>query len=330
MVRDTREVYHHPLPVAMQPVYPPAMRRTPTLLLFVLLACRADPLGPVPLASPGDSMHAEAIARFRATREAFLRSSASPFTLVAVCRVPVATLPAPVGSADDAACRLAPASATNRLGTLSVHADSLRLKGDSLVWVGAKAAREAELLAQQDHPDVEGAAAWRGPLRVSARWSGATATIAITDTLDPRRAAFTGVATWPTDRRWWFPAQFTPSEPAWRERATVRNFTAPWEKIGTLRVVVDATTYDLTVFRAGRRSPTMLVVFGDETNGRGSYPAGRFLDVPRPDSLGRTVVDFNLARNPDCAFSPASPCPLPPPGNRLPLAIPAGERALVP
>lgn len=325
MVRDTLEVYHGPLPVAMESIYPAVMRRVPSLLLLALLACRSESSGPPSLAFPGDSAHAEDVARFRATREAFLRSSASPFTLTMVCRVPIAALPAPIGASADAACR---APGVEAFGTLSVQGDALHLEGDSLVWVGAKAVREARTLARQDHPELEGAAVWRGAMRVSARWSGTTATIAITDTLEPRRGTFTGVPTWPTDRRWWHPAQFRPSEPAWREQATVRDFTAPWEEIGTLRVVVDGTAHDLTVFRAGRRSPTMLVVFGDETNGRGSYPAGRFLDVPRPDSLGRTVVDFNLARNPDCAFSPASPCPLPPPGNRLPLAITAGERAL--
>lgn len=297
-------------------------------LLLALAACRATPPGPVPLAFPGDSVHREMVAQFRSTREAFLRSSASPFTLVTVCRVPIATLPAPVGTTRDAACRASGDSTSAPLGTLVAHGDSLRLDGEGLLWVGAKAAREARLLARRDHPEVEGAAAWQGAVRISARWSGSTATVAITDTLEPRRATFAGVATWPTDRRWWLPARFTPREPTWRERATVRDFTAPWEEIGTLHVVLDGTSHDLTVFRAGPRSPTMLVVFGDATNGRGSYPAGRFLDVPRPDSLGRTVVDFNLARNPDCAFSPASPCPLPPPGNRLPLAIPAGERAL--
>jgi hypothetical protein len=40
---------------------------------------------------------------------------------------------------------------------------------------------------------------------------------------------------------------------------------------------------------------------------------------------GRTVVDFNRAYNPPCAFNAYSTCPLPPPENRLDLAITAGE-----
>jgi uncharacterized protein len=37
------------------------------------------------------------------------------------------------------------------------------------------------------------------------------------------------------------------------------------------------------------------------------------------------VVDFNRAYNPPCAFNVYSTCPLPPPENRLDLAVAAGE-----
>ncbi|MCA1823730.1 MAG: DUF1684 domain-containing protein [Frankia sp.] len=39
------------------------------------------------------------------------------------------------------------------------------------------------------------------------------------------------------------------------------------------------------------------------------------------------VVDFNFAYNPSCAYSPRWVCPLPPPGNRLSVAVDAGELA---
>ena len=37
------------------------------------------------------------------------------------------------------------------------------------------------------------------------------------------------------------------------------------------------------------------------------------------------MVDFNLAYNPPCVFSPYATCPLPPADNRLTVPIPAGE-----
>ena len=51
----------------------------------------------------------------------------------------------------------------------------------------------------------------------------------------------------------------------------------------------------------------------------------RYLDVV-VQSAGRYVVDFNRAYNPACVFSPHYNCPIPPPENRLSVAIRAGER----
>jgi uncharacterized protein (DUF1684 family) len=46
-----------------------------------------------------------------------------------------------------------------------------------------------------------------------------------------------------------------------------------------------------------------------------------------PDAQGHVTLDFNQARNPPCAFTAFATCPLPPPENRLDLAITAGEKA---
>ena len=37
------------------------------------------------------------------------------------------------------------------------------------------------------------------------------------------------------------------------------------------------------------------------------------------------VLDFNKAINPPCVFTAYATCPLPPPQNRLPFAVTAGE-----
>jgi uncharacterized protein (DUF1684 family) len=66
-------------------------------------------------------------------------------------------------------------------------------------------------------------------------------------------------------------------------------------------------------------------LFEDATNGETTYPAGRFL-VAEPAQAGPTILDFNRAYNPPCAFTPFATCPLPPEGNRLPMRIEAGER----
>jgi len=38
------------------------------------------------------------------------------------------------------------------------------------------------------------------------------------------------------------------------------------------------------------------------------------------------ILDFNKAINPPCAFTAYATCPLPPPQNRLTLAVTAGEK----
>jgi hypothetical protein len=67
-------------------------------------------------------------------------------------------------------------------------------------------------------------------------------------------------------------------------------------------------------------------VFRDGTSGKETYEAARFLysDL-QPD--GTTVLDFNQAYNPPCAFNPYTTCPLPLPENRLKIRILAGEQA---
>jgi uncharacterized protein (DUF1684 family) len=68
------------------------------------------------------------------------------------------------------------------------------------------------------------------------------------------------------------------------------------------------------------------MIFGDRTNARETYGAGRYLYVKRPDANGNTIIDFNKAYNPPCAFTLFATCPLPPRQNILDVEIPAGEK----
>ncbi len=71
----------------------------------------------------------------------------------------------------------------------------------------------------------------------------------------------------------------------------------------------------------------LFLVFGDQTNGKGTYGGGRFVYADPPKPGERTVtVDFNQAYNPPCVFTPYATCPLPPKGNKLPFPIEAGEK----
>ena len=67
-------------------------------------------------------------------------------------------------------------------------------------------------------------------------------------------------------------------------------------------------------------------IFRDGTSGQETYETARFLYA---DLLadGTTLLDFNEAYNPPCAFNPYTTCPIPIPENRLQVRILAGERA---
>ena len=72
------------------------------------------------------------------------------------------------------------------------------------------------------------------------------------------------------------------------------------------------------------RPGRLFLVFRDATSGKETYGAARFLYADlQPD--GTTVLDFNEAYNPPCAFNPFTTCPLPLRENRLTILIRAGE-----
>lgn len=75
----------------------------------------------------------------------------------------------------------------------------------------------------------------------------------------------------------------------------------------------------------GGEESELEIFFRDSSNGDGSYPAGRFVSlIPAGDRKFR--LDFNLARNPFCAYNTVYPCPAPWRGNVVAAPVRAGER----
>jgi uncharacterized protein (DUF1684 family) len=69
----------------------------------------------------------------------------------------------------------------------------------------------------------------------------------------------------------------------------------------------------------------LFVPFADQTTGKETYEAGRYLQI-EPTATNLYEVDFNKAFNPYCAYNKSYECPFPPPSNRLKVAITAGEK----
>ncbi|HHW4678317.1 MAG TPA: DUF1684 domain-containing protein [Xylella sp.] len=141
----------------------------------------------------------------------------------------------------------------------------------------------------------------------------------------PSRLHFTGLQYWPADPAWRISAHYLPNKAG----ATLSIFdivgvTTDVPDAGVIEFEHFGRTYRLQAIRAPKHP--LLVMFADHTNGHGSYPAGRFLEVGSPDTQGRVVLDFNRAYNPPSAFTLFTTCLLAPSENRLNLAVTAGEK----
>lgn len=142
----------------------------------------------------------------------------------------------------------------------------------------------------------------------------------------PARRGFPGLRCFPYDPAWRKPARFEPF-PTARTLQLPSVIGIPQAYVSPGRVVFTQAgqEYALDVVIEPGESD-YFVLFRDATAAGDTYASGRFLHVTPPNASGRTVVDFNRAYTPPCGFTAFATCPLPPPQNRLPFPIPAGER----
>lgn len=141
----------------------------------------------------------------------------------------------------------------------------------------------------------------------------------------PTRTGFGGLEYWPASRAWRIEGRFVP-HPLGRTIPVVdiTGNTIAMKNPGAVEFERDGRRFRLEALDDG--GGELFLIYADRTNGHGSYGAGRYLYAPLPDARGRVVLDFNRGYNPPCAFTAFATCPLPPPENRLDLAITAGER----
>jgi hypothetical protein len=140
------------------------------------------------------------------------------------------------------------------------------------------------------------------------------------------RKNFRGLEYFEIDPSWRVEAKFDPYNPPREvEIPTVLGTVEKDQAPGILSFQLEGKSYRLQPVLE-RGSDELFIIFADETNGKETYGAGRFLYAPMPKD-GRTVIDFNRAYNPPCVFTPYATCPLPPRENHLPVRIRAGEKA---
>jgi uncharacterized protein (DUF1684 family) len=135
---------------------------------------------------------------------------------------------------------------------------------------------------------------------------------------------FKGIERFPVDAKWRIKAKVIPQNQNPLMIMNVLGQNTAQKHGGQLVFDIDGTTYRLDAIDEG--GIRLFVTFADATSGKTTYGSGRFIELERPDANGYTYIDFNKAYNPPCAFTEFATCPLPPPQNRLNIAIPAGEK----
>src|ERR1700733_10115193 len=98
---------------------------------------------------------------------------------------------------------------------------------------------------------------------------------------------------------------------------------------GVAEFKLGGKTYRLEPMTEDDPPVKLFFILKDTTSSTATYGACRFLYTPLPpsglDKAGELVLDFNRLEKPPCAYTPFATCPLPPAGNRLPIALPIGE-----
>lgn len=162
-----------------------------------------------------------------------------------------------------------------------------------------------------------------GALTLTVIQRGARIGIRLYDNDARSRKEFSGLKWFPVNPAYRIQARFVPYDPP---------KTVPITNV--LGDTTDTTCPGYVVFTLNGKEcrldtqaqgSGLFINFRDLTSGKATYPAGRFLDAPKPEN-GQVILDFNQAYNPPCAFTTFATCPLPPHQNYLAVSIPAGEK----
>ena len=306
-----------------------AFKKSTFTVLAIALVCAACQQSPPPSKAVDDTMDQAAFVKqqqdWRAGRLAGLEKPDGWASLIGLhALAPGAHR---LGSATDNGIRLKMGPA--HLGVLTIKPDAMTFVPEKGVEVSVDGAPVQGSTPIQDDTQPD------GPSKISFDDGKGVATVIVragshrlrvkhsdADT----RLHFAGLDYWPANLEWQVKARFIANPPG--KTMSIANIIGSIDETanpGVLEFERGGKTFRLEALDEGEG--TLFLVFADRTNGHGSYGAGRFIDAAMPDAQGNVLIDFNQSYNPPCAFTPFATCPLPPPENRLDLAVEAGEKA---
>ncbi|MGB7848842.1 MAG: DUF1684 domain-containing protein [Candidatus Acidiferrum sp.] len=218
-----------------------------------------------------------------------------------------------------------PPSAPAYVGVFEFHSGktTVRIAPGVPATLNGKPVQAAELRrdSREDHLVL-------GDFTLYVHASGNRFAIRMKDKNSKLRKNFAGLNWFPIDESYRVTARYVPYDsPKQLDSQNVLGDPIKLDIVGYLTFSLHGQNFRLDV--ESNSDGGFFIVFRDLTSGKETYPASRFIDTDPPKEApnGKTVdLDFNKAYNPPCAYNPYTTCPLPLPGNRLGIAIPAGEK----
>ncbi len=106
-----------------------------------------------------------------------------------------------------------------------------------------------------------------------------------------------------------------------------------YKRVGEVTFTLPTGTGTLSVFWIMGYGGGIFIPFGDATNKKTTYGAGRYLyDTIKGADLGQRdgdlMMNFNYAYNPSCSYNYRWVCPLAPQESKVDFEIPVGEKVL--
>lgn len=153
----------------------------------------------------------------------------------------------------------------------------------------------------------------------------------IKDSRSPSIVGFHGLKWYAPDAAYRVTAKWIPYSPVKTVTlATLVGTSYDQPVPGVSEFILAGKTFRLEPVLEDPAVAKLFFILRDTTSTSTTYAACRFLYTGFPtnglDKPGELVLDFNRLENPPCAYTPFSTCPLPPPGNRLPIALRVGEK----
>jgi uncharacterized protein (DUF1684 family) len=164
-----------------------------------------------------------------------------------------------------------------------------------------------------------------GKVRLVIHRSGERKSLRVWDPDGELARGFLGFTWFPIELDYRVTGRFIPDAVP-REMQVVNTFgdMDTFKTEGVVEFTLRGQTLRLRPFTT--RPNRFYFVFRDASAGQETYEAARFVYSDLRED-GTTILDFNQAYNPPCAFNPYTTCPIPLPENRLGVKILAGERA---